>query len=126
MLEAAAKNGSACPSNEDICERVGASSPATGARLVSALETMGLIKVERFLQSRIVTIVDTGESTAIVHRTPRPARKRVRKGRLEDFKGAADFVPVVHVSREPCFCCGVRADIGCKHGNPRFVTAMSL
>jgi hypothetical protein len=66
LLVAAAAASEPCPSNETICRAVGARSLATGARFVAALEAAGVITVERAHKSRVVTIVATGNRTALL------------------------------------------------------------
>jgi SOS-response transcriptional repressor LexA len=69
-----AEQGERCPTNDDICERLGFNSPASATRLVADLEADGLIRVERFHHARVVTIVATGEKTApVVSKPKKPA-----------------------------------------------------
>ena len=121
-IERAAAGGEPCPKNDEIAHIIGASSPATGARIVATLERRGLIRVERFGRGREVTIVASGKSTAGYPGTRRPHFSLHRKKGPSRSRAAAPQ-PVaalppdaqVRVYRDPCFRCGVRGDIGCAH-----------
>ncbi|MGW8203002.1 hypothetical protein ACWGM0_10700 [Sphingomonas bisphenolicum] len=63
-LERAANNNAPCPSNEDLSHLLGYAGPSKASDLISMLETMGFITVDRGFASRIVTIVKTGKKTA--------------------------------------------------------------
>jgi hypothetical protein len=77
LLSRAAEDGARCPNNPEIAYRIGAGSPASAARSVALLETMGLITVERGHMSRVVTIVATGKRTAGAIKHSRIFSKRV-------------------------------------------------
>lgn len=63
-IREAAANGEACPTNLDLAARLGYVSGGNIARRIKILEEAGLIKVERYLHHRIVTVIETGQSTA--------------------------------------------------------------
>lgn len=75
MLEQAATAGLACPDNRTLANAIGANSISTAARVVNTLEDAGLIDVERTSNTRVVTIVATGERTG-APLTPLPGRAR--------------------------------------------------
>jgi len=64
ILITAADKGDVCPSNDQICELMGMQSIGSPPTVMNKLVRRGLIRVERFGNSRIVTIVATGKSTA--------------------------------------------------------------
>lgn len=65
-LIAAARDGRVCPTNRMLSEEAGYSNPARDsmAKTILRLEAKGVIAVERFSKSRIVTILAEGISTA--------------------------------------------------------------
>jgi hypothetical protein len=73
-LTGAANAGLPCPSNDDILAMTGAASPSSSAAILKKLEKRGLITVERFTNSRRVTIIETGRRTAAV-----PGRSRAKE-----------------------------------------------
>lgn len=125
LIEAAASAGVACPSNETIAHAIGAASVSTGARLVQVLERRGLIRVDRFGMARRIEVVATGDSTAAIEGAPHWSARGVRKApprpRPAPNFGEPDrrfrgLPPVDRfVDRDPCWRCGVRADLGCRH-----------
>ncbi len=64
MLVAAAVAGALCPSNKAISEALGYASQSAAAHIVGHLEELGLIAVTRFVRARMVTITETGATTA--------------------------------------------------------------
>jgi hypothetical protein len=130
-LCAAADTGATCPTNKALADQVGTHSFTTIIDIFKALEIKGLIMVQRYAVSRVVTIVDTGKATAGMHserehwrvagaKNPgaytglRPSQfHRPMKPRVEDIP-TEQFV-----DRDPCPRCGVRADYGCRH-QPHF------
>ncbi|HET7154969.1 MAG TPA: SANT/Myb-like DNA-binding domain-containing protein [Hyphomicrobiaceae bacterium] len=64
IIEASANEGRPCPTNRDLADMLGYSTPSKGVGVVNFLEAAGLIKVRRARKSRIVTIVRTGKKTA--------------------------------------------------------------
>jgi hypothetical protein len=79
MLVRAAENKCDCPGNAEIATAIGAASMSAGANIISTLETMGLIQVQRGRMSRVVTIVATGARTKGAIKSPVKAAKRDRK-----------------------------------------------
>lgn len=73
FVEAAAVNAPA-PDNLTICDAISASSRSSAAKIVRILEDLDLIDVERFVNSRVVTIVATGAKTAWQGEKRTPAR----------------------------------------------------
>ncbi|WP_069338347.1 SANT/Myb-like DNA-binding domain-containing protein [Sphingobium yanoikuyae] len=63
-----------CPTNQDLSDMLGYSAPNKASEVISLIEVMGLITVQRGLRNRVVTIVKTGDRTAGVvvsrHRKP--------------------------------------------------------
>lgn len=59
-----AKNGLPAPKNQEIVDRYGASSVATGTRLIQTLESTGLIEVERGHMSRRIFVRELQRWTA--------------------------------------------------------------
>lgn len=103
----AAELGKPCPSNSDLAKVAKLSAKDSVNAVIRKLESMGLITVERVPLGRCITVAKTGKSTAPVKRAserPKPAPLTARPL----------FVAQV-VNRDPCFKCGVRGDIGCKH-----------
>lgn len=131
-LEKAANDGVECPSNNTLAGALGASSPSSPVNVMDQLQKKGLITVERFATSRIVTIAATGKSTfgdrnkAAHWRVagPKNPGAYVGKGRRVGQLPIAERRPVAKeclptpVYRDPCHRCGVRADIGCRHFRP--------
>lgn len=64
ILTTAADKGEICPSNDQICALMGMQSIGSPPTVMNKLVQRGLIRVERFGNSRIVTIVASGKSTA--------------------------------------------------------------
>lgn len=64
ILTAAAEAGAVCPTNDHLCEVMGMNSIGEPPTVMNALAKTGVIKVERFKQSRIITIVASGKATA--------------------------------------------------------------
>ncbi|WP_146037268.1 winged helix-turn-helix domain-containing protein [Novosphingobium guangzhouense] len=123
----AAERGQPCPQNGELARMIGASSKSVPVNAMKRLEERGLIVVERFSMSRIVTIVATGKSTGGHPATPH-WRVHLRDGDVSmpiDHKAQpvpAAPVPAVHsrpepvrVNRDPCPFCEIRGDIGCRH-----------
>ncbi|MFA7604518.1 MAG: MarR family winged helix-turn-helix transcriptional regulator [Novosphingobium sp.] len=124
-LVLAAERGQPCPRNSQICDDLGMLSSATVSAMIGAIEMKGWIRVERGNCRRVVTIVETGARTAgkVNDRhwrlrpqssAPRqPATARARASAKAEDTGPPPPAPIA--SREPCFRCGVRGDIGCRH-----------
>lgn len=91
ILITAAGNGDICPSNDQICELMGMQSIGSPPTVMNKLVRRGLIRVERFGNSRIVTIVATGKSTAGERGAPHFSTRvnHVSAHRLNDDEAAA-------------------------------------
>lgn len=63
LLTDAAERGAECPTNKTLGRQIGCSFSRT-SEAVSRLEALGFISVERTRTARIVTVTDTGLSTA--------------------------------------------------------------
>jgi hypothetical protein len=122
MLRLAAEGGMPCPGNAEIAAAIEGASLSSGANAIALLETMNLIRVERFGASRIVTIVESGKKTAgetgNIHWRLRedgetPTRKRATPSAFKQDREEALARPVI--DRTPCPRCGVRGDFGCSH-----------
>ena len=70
MLERAAEAGDNCPNNATIAAAIGSPTISAGANIISLLETMGIITVERSRCARVVRINRTGKRTAGVISKP--------------------------------------------------------
>lgn len=105
-----ANAGLPCPTNVTLTEMLGVVSPDTIASAFRRLEDRGLISVKRHINSRIVTIVGTGRSTA-------PGVAPGKRNHADGAAGADDKAQPVRVDRNPCTYCGVRGDIGCRHSH---------
>lgn len=76
VIRKAAGEGIQMPSNDDIAAELGLQGSSTVPGIVNRLEARGLIKVDRYQRSRRVTIVATGESTAMPKNTSPHWRQR--------------------------------------------------
>lgn len=111
---AAANAGVAMPGNAELARRFGLNSGSNISHYLDLLAAKGLIRVERFHRSRRVTIVATGRSTRV---DPADAIERQPCfGRAAGQPDDSRLPP--RVDRDPCFRCGVRRDVGCRH-HPR-------
>lgn len=111
LIEKAANAGAPCPTNEAIARHMRIRSIGTASGYLSRLRDLGVIRLERGQNSRIVTIVATGRRTS-----GPPSAAHVSRGRVAEHRQ----VPLSrHVSREPCPRCGARADFGCGHSGQR-------
>jgi hypothetical protein len=73
LLTRAAATGAVAPKNVELAASLGCSTHSTGAAIVRRLESYGLIRVERFTDSRVIEIVGTKKKTA------RPVGARLSK-----------------------------------------------
>lgn len=101
LLREAIETGAAAPSNPVVAERLGFKSISSACYAVKCLEQKGLIEVMRTMNTRVIRMRD--QSTAP---TKQAAYSRT----------SAHLQSMTRVYREPCFFCGVRSDLGCKHG----------
>jgi DNA-binding MarR family transcriptional regulator len=72
LLNDAAEKAAACPTNMEIADAIGVRGIATAANAISLLEAMNLIRVERGVRNRVVTIVSTGKRTGGMVRSAHP------------------------------------------------------
>ncbi|WP_225205060.1 hypothetical protein [Novosphingobium huizhouense] len=128
LLVHAAEAHAPCPKNDEICGAIGASSTATAARMLDRLQAEGRIEVQRGNCNRVVTICATGKRTAgTVEELHWRLRDPVKAARAQEPSratitrdGAAPpmgepSVPAAGQAVVPCFFCGIRSDIGCRH-----------
>jgi len=104
IVNDAAERGEPCPDNPTLIAATGHLSTSAGTIALQDLHDRGLIKLERFSDCRVVTIIATGKRTAGGNGAPKRTRPRIDDSKLGP-----------RVSRDPCPRCGVRADIGCQH-----------
>lgn len=132
-LVRAAENNERCPCNASLAALIGVLSLSGASAVIHALEHKGLIAVERFGAARRVTILATGHQTlhegadaphwrfrpdlARHNQAPRAAGERARPATFaaRPFGPRLSDSDLVRVDRDPCFRCGTRADIGCRH-----------
>lgn len=110
IIKRAIANKATCPTNGEIADMLNLGSDSTVSERMRKLRKDGLITVRRINVGRVVTLVETGESTCAKSKAPRLVEK-----------AAIDSIDVSHmprVNRDPCGFCGVRADIGCRHSVP--------
>jgi len=86
-----------CPSNSQIAERLGLTGNSSASEVLSALQHMGCISIERRGNRRKVTITNGA-----------PIERPVTVG-------PKATITLEYTDRDPCFLCGVRGDYGCKH-----------
>jgi hypothetical protein len=105
----AARAGEKCPSNSKICALLGVSSVASASRIIRQLANEGRIVVKTYTTGREVHIpeIDLTMVSATFSRTVHPT--------VAPLAVSPSPLPRSHISREPCFRCGVRGDIGCEH-----------
>jgi hypothetical protein len=108
----AAARGEVCPSNNELCEVAGVLSVGKTSELVGSIEAKGWIHVQRGNSRRIVTVLASGLRTNGDVPAPRGPRSFARREPVDDLLSAR-AAPIAY--REPCFLCGVRGDIGCRH-----------
>jgi hypothetical protein len=123
MINDAAERGVRAPGNDDIAAEIGASSGSSGSNAIALLEAMGKITVTRYHSGRVITIIETGKSTAPIpgklHWSVRGVTKSKPAARVDGqlmssvYRGPAPEHQ--RVNRDPCPCCGVRRDVGCGH-----------
>ena len=126
MITLAAEADEPCPSNRALAGALGFSSVGHVPAVLNRIQAAGLIRIERGQSARIVTILASGKRTAGEpgrihwrHRPENKERRYVKYGggrprRRVDRETAIGTLPP-KIPRDPCFYCGVRADIGCAH-----------
>jgi hypothetical protein len=111
LLVKAALAGDVCPSNLTLCEALGATSVSTPAHAIARMAKAGRLRVKHCSNGREIYLIDL--DITIV------SKKRVFTRKRNDRPAAvAADRPIPSeslVSRDPCFRCGVRGDIGCEH-----------
>ncbi len=112
-LVRAARAGDPCPSNSELCRLVGASSVATPAHSIARMAKAGRLKVAHASNGREIHIVELDITIVSKTRT----KLSIREKQSEQAQRAASRAPApeMAVYRDPCFRCGVRADVGCEH-----------
>ena len=126
LISLAAEAGEACPSNRKLAGVLGFSSVGHVPAVLNRIQAAGLIRIERGATARIVTILANGKRTAgelgNLHWRYRPenkVRRHVKYGEGRPRRGAerdaARGALPSRIDRDPCFYCGVRADVGCRH-----------
>ena len=101
LLADAIAKGAPAPSNPVIAEKLGYRSIASACEAVSFLERKGLIEVERGLSSRVIRMRDQSTAPSV---------------QAAFTRTSAHIETLTRVHRKPCFFCGTRSDVGCKHG----------
>lgn len=86
-----------CPSNAQIAGCLGLTGNSSASEVLSALQYMGRISIERRGNRRKVTITNSAPIERPVTVAPKVT------------------VTPEYTDRDPCFLCGVRGDYGCKH-----------
>lgn len=106
ILATAARAGQPCPTNAQMALDIGAGSDSSLTQIMRDMRLNGSIKIHKQGNDRIVEIPSLGLFTA-----PKP-RKTYTGNVVLKFM---ELESLQYVSRDPCFRCGVRADIGCEH-----------
>lgn len=102
-IKAIAEQGDSLPRNIEIAEMAGIPFNTTTSA-IEALKAAGKVRIENLgKHRRVATILDTGAATA----WPDDVERRDRP--------SDSFTAILPPSREPCWHCGVRSDIGCAH-----------
>ncbi len=112
-LVRAARAGAPCPSNTELCRLVGATSVATPAHSIARMAKDGKLRVTSASNGREIHIVEL--DVTIVSKMRTKNRTRERDTAQAERTAARTPPPASRVSRDPCFRCGVRADVGCEH-----------
>lgn len=106
MITAAATKGEACPSNAVMAGALGVT-PQSAINIMKRMETAGTIKVRRASQSRIVTIVETGATTAGEIRAERSYAGRKITSEKARFAKALSEATHTNDLRVPCARLGI-------------------
>ncbi|EQA96833.1 hypothetical protein [Sphingobium baderi] len=107
ILEAAADEGKECPTNAYLADMLGYAAPNMASGVVSLLETMGFIKVQRGRRNRVVTIVKTGSRTAGTVTSRKPGdwtedQDAILMDGLAEGVGFTEIGRIVHKSKHAC------------------------
>jgi hypothetical protein len=111
-LVKAALAGEACPSNSDLCTLVGSSTVSTPAHAISLMAKAGRLRVTHCSNGREIHIVE--HDITIVSKMRITMLRKAALAPKAPCDAPAEKLPPI-VDRDPCFRCGVRADIGCEH-----------
>lgn len=117
LVEQAADKGQPCPTNEAIAAHMGIKSIGTASGYLSHLQRLGVIRLDRGQNARVVTIRATGRQTSGEPGPVHISRRRVAEHRQAPL--------ILSAHREPCPRCGVRPDYGCRHSGARLVTGFA-
>ena len=127
LICAAAAAGETCPTDQYLADHFKITTISQASLYVNTLAKRGQIVINRGNRCRVVSIMETGQTTAVPPRTQRSSSPRaaanfilnspeMRAHRSALREGeAARLAALVTVDRTPCGVCGVRGDIGCKH-----------
>ena len=123
-VEKAAADNRTCPTNTELAEVAGFNSVGAASGVLSRLQKLGLIAIQRGQCSRVVTITSTGAQTAGAVGSPhwrdRPGfvasprkssseiDKTIARLKMEE---RAETAPQP-VYRDPCWSSGARGDAG--------------
>lgn len=107
IIKRAIANRATCPTNGEIADELNLASDSSVSEAIRRLRNAGLIQSRRIKVGRVVTLLETGESTCGKTKAPR----LVEKAAIDSI----DVTGLPRVNRDPCGFCGVRADIGCRH-----------
>ncbi len=120
VLSDCAAQGRAAPTNAELMDILGLERENSASRTLKRLEERGVVTVQRFTNSRVITITSTGKSTAGAAGTAHWTDENAAAGADDQPQG--DAAPVarakpepLRLDRDPCTFCGVRADVGCRH-----------
>ncbi|WP_394658445.1 hypothetical protein [uncultured Novosphingobium sp.] len=123
-LTAIAAAGERCPANTELAKKISARGSFTVSRIFEKLEKRGLIEVERRNAARRIRIVATGDQTAPVtgklyhdrDMSQFAAKQAQARAALKrPLPPLPEITEAPDSPRDPCFRCGVRGDVGCKH-----------
>ncbi|MDE1914719.1 MAG: hypothetical protein KGJ57_17530 [Sphingomonadales bacterium] len=132
LLIERAREAALCPTSAEVAAHLHMSPQSNLGRYFSTLEERGLIRSDRYMRGRVVTIVETGERTAMLPNMGEPlyaaqpvsrkhdadywnSSERIAQRQSQREHEAARISSLIPVDRTPCRVCGVRGDIGCKH-----------
>lgn len=101
LLERAAGAGRPCPTNDDVADWLRCSH-TKAADVVAALDTMGVIRIHRHANRRVIEITSTGRRTELT-------AKRLRLHDALHDSSPKRPLAVLHY-HAPCSWCGCRPD----------------
>lgn len=100
LLQEAIATGAPAPSNPVIADKLGYKSIGSACDAVMYLERKGVIEVERTINSRVIRMRDQSTAPSV---------------QAAFTRTSTHVESLTRVHRKPCFFCGVRSDVGCKH-----------